>query len=107
MVNMVRRVLHLAGHHVTTATSAEAALDMLEHSDQQIDLVISDLGMGVGMTGWDLAEQVRERWPHIRFILATGWGAGLNLDEARQKGVHTVIAKPYRADDLRRIARAN
>jgi PAS domain S-box-containing protein len=106
MVNMVRRVLQLAGHEVQTATSADQALEILERAavGAEVDIVISDLSMGVGMTGWDLAEQVRQRWPGVRFILATGWGAGISVDEARGRGVDAVIAKPYRAEDLQRVA---
>jgi hypothetical protein len=37
------------------------------------------------------------------FVLATGWGAAIEPDEARRQGIHAVIPKPYRLDDLRRL----
>jgi diguanylate cyclase (GGDEF)-like protein len=95
---MVERLVRTAGHVVVIATSGEQALELLHTS--VFDIVISDVGMGAGMNGWELAEHVREKWPTLGFILATGWGAQIDLTEARSKGVHAVLAKPYRPEDL-------
>jgi CheY-like chemotaxis protein len=56
--------------------------------------------MGPGMNGWDLAAAVRGRWPRVRFVLATGWGAAIDAAEAASRGVDSVLAKPYRLPDL-------
>jgi len=34
----------------------------------------------------------------------TGWGAAIDPEEARKRGVDEVIAKPYRIADLRQVA---
>jgi len=94
----VQRILRPAGHLVRCAASGEQALEEL--ATAPVDVVVSDLGMGTGMTGWDLAARVRADWPAVRFILATGWGAGISQAEAEAKGVERVLAKPYRPDDL-------
>jgi CheY-like chemotaxis protein/anti-sigma regulatory factor (Ser/Thr protein kinase) len=101
---MVARVLRPLRHVVTTATSGEEAVDLL--AAESFDLVISDLGMGAGMTGWELAARVRERWPAVRFVLATGWGASIDPADAQARGVAAVLAKPYHPDDLQRIVTA-
>jgi two-component system NtrC family sensor kinase len=101
---MVARVLRPLRHIVTTATSGEQAVDLL--AAESFDLVISDLGMGAGMTGWELAARVRERWPAVRFVLATGWGASIDPADAQARGVAAVLAKPYHPDDLQRIVTA-
>jgi CheY-like chemotaxis protein len=102
---MVVRVLRPLRHTVNTAGSAEEALERLEA--EQFDIVVSDLGLGAGMSGWEFAMRVRDRWPDIRFILATGWGAEIDPDEASEKGVAVVLAKPYHPDELERaIGRA-
>jgi CheY-like chemotaxis protein len=62
--------------------------------------VVSDVGMGIGMNGWELAEEVKSRWPAVRFLLATGWGAALDPGEAWTRGVETVLSKPYQLSDL-------
>jgi DNA-binding NtrC family response regulator len=84
---------------VRTAGTAESAVDCLERDDY--DLVISDLSLGEGMNGWDLAAIVRGRWPGTRFALASGWGATIAAEEARARDVDAVLAKPYRLDELR------
>jgi PAS domain S-box-containing protein len=101
LARMVALVLKKHSHVVEIATSGEAALDRLEH--QEFELVISDLGLGNGLNGWQVAEHVARRWPNVRVALATGWGAGLDVAEARARGVHAVIAKPYTAETLRSV----
>jgi signal transduction histidine kinase/CheY-like chemotaxis protein len=104
LVNLLAQLLRADGHTVTTAASADQALHRL--ADAGFDLVISDLGLGAGMTGWDIAEQVRAAHPSTPVILATGWGAEIDPDEARGRGVDAVIAKPFRVAQLRRLIAA-
>jgi PAS domain S-box-containing protein len=101
IADLVAEVLGRRGHAVTVAHSVEAGLRRLEEGGY--DLVISDLGLGAGVTGWDLAAAVRDRWPGVRFALATGWGAGIDLEEAHRRGVDTVLAKPFRSAELVRL----
>ena len=104
LARMVGLMLKKHGHLVEAVTSGEQALERLEQ--QPFDLVISDLGLGAGLNGWQVADRVRARWPHVRVILATGWGAGIDPAEARSRGVEAVIAKPYAAERLRQAVAA-
>jgi len=88
----------LARHDVVAVTSGEDAVAALAAAP--FDVVISDLGMGAGMSGWALAERVARDWPATRFVLATGWGATIDPEDARRRGVEAVIAKPF---SVRRI----
>ncbi len=101
LARAMARVLRIEGHQVETTTSAEEALEYL--AGTPVDLVISDLGLGEGLNGWQLAEEVRRRYPRTRFALATGWGDRISPDEAAARGVEAVIAKPYRVDELHRL----
>jgi CheY-like chemotaxis protein len=103
IAEMVERALALVGHETHVTTSGEEALALLDTALAPIDVVVSDLGMGDGMSGWDLAAAVRQRWPQVRFVLATGWGAGIDPVEARARGVDAVMAKPYRVTELQRV----
>src|SRR5207302_8483989 len=95
--SMVRRILRPQGHSVVTATSGEEALECL--AGEPFDVMISDVGMGPGMNGWELVERARESWPAMQVVLATGWGAAIDASEARAKGVDAVITKQYRPPD--------
>jgi CheY-like chemotaxis protein len=91
-------LLRPRGHRVTTAISAKETLARL--AAEAFDIVLSDVGMGAGMNGWEFGERVRGQWPHIHFVLATGWGAAIDPAEARAKGIAAVLAKPYSAAEL-------
>lgn len=58
------------GHVVHEASSAEEALRMLQQ--KRFDVLITDIGLP-GITGISLATQVREKWPTIRIIIASGY----------------------------------
>jgi len=106
MTRAVVRMLKPSGHAVSVAASGEEALEKL--AEHAFDVVVSDMGMGPGINGWEFAEAVKGRWPDVRFLLATGWGAAIDPSEARAKGVEAVLAKPYRlADLLRALARTD
>jgi PAS domain S-box-containing protein len=102
LARMAGLVLGQQGHDVIVARCVEDALEHL--GDKRFELVISDLGLGPGKNGWDLAQAVRKRWSDTRFVLVTGWGAAIDPAEARARGVDQVIAKPYRIADLRKVA---
>jgi len=62
-------VLQKAGYDVVTANSGRTALDVLQ--SQSIDLVLSDLLMP-GMTGTELARQIKDRHPKLPVVLVSG-----------------------------------
>jgi signal transduction histidine kinase len=84
------------GHSAIEAGSAEIALQVLS-SQSGIDFVITDHAMP-GMTGTDLAEQIRRTWPGVPVVLASGFpeipGDELGLPR---------LSKPYRQEELARI----
>jgi PAS domain S-box-containing protein len=81
-------MLNALGHKVFTATSGEAALDMLRRH-KTVDLIILDHSMP-GMTGTELAEAIRMEWPGLAVIFATPLADAHVLQ----------ISKPLRQDDL-------
>jgi Response regulator containing CheY-like receiver, AAA-type ATPase, and DNA-binding domains len=76
------------GYDVVAARSAAEALQLL--AEQPVDVVVTDHAMP-HMTGAQLAMQVRERWPTLPVIMATGYAdlpSDVQLDRPR-------LAKPY------------
>jgi signal transduction histidine kinase/CheY-like chemotaxis protein len=81
-------MLEALGYQVIPARSGYEALQVLEATS--VDLVITDHAMPQ-MTGTQLAERIRERWPDLPMIMATGYAdlpAGPQLEIPR-------LAKPY------------
>jgi CheY-like chemotaxis protein len=62
---------------------ASPALERM--TNETFDVVLSDMGMGAGMNGWELAAAVQHRWPTVRFRLATGWEAAIDPVAARER----------------------
>jgi CheY-like chemotaxis protein len=89
-------LLEAHGHSVTSAASGAAALTTFDPGF--VDLVVTDLGMP-GMTGWEVAAEVKSRAPHLPVFLLTGWGERVAADD-RSRFVDRVIAKPVSADAL-------
>jgi CheY-like chemotaxis protein len=87
------------GHTVLEAHSGAEALVLLE-GGRQIDLLITDQLMPK-MTGTELIQIVRDRWPDLRFILATGYAeqpVGLSPVTNLPR-----LAKPFRQEELERM----
>jgi CheY-like chemotaxis protein len=101
LATLAAGMLQRDGHQTTTAFSGQEAVDRLR--SDAFDLVISDLSMGEGMNGWELAAATGQIAPGLPVILATGWGAAIDEEEARAKGVCAVLAKPFRIAELREV----
>lgn len=84
------------GHDVLTATSAEAALAILD--TQEVDVVLTDHGMPGGDGLW-LLEQVRDRYPRVRRILTSGQPPELDLHIGSGL-VQTFVPKPAPSEEL-------
>jgi len=101
LARMISLMLGKHGHQVAVRTSGEAALECIEQ--QEFDLLITDLGLGSGINGWQVVEHVKRRRPEMPVLLATGWAAGIDPAEAAARGASAIIAKPYAAEHLRGI----
>lgn len=87
------------GYVVLEAESGPAAIGLLR-AGEHVDLVLSDIVMAGGMSGYDVASWVREHAPHIRVVLTTGYAA----EEARhapwEAGNRPILRKPYKRAQL-------
>ena len=93
---LTTELLRSLGFTVTHVASADAALSALANSGQ-IDIVLSDVMMPGGVSGLELARNIRRRHPEIPVILTTGYVesvAGMN------NGEFDVLLKPFSAEAL-------
>jgi DNA-binding response OmpR family regulator len=84
-------MLALYRHRVTLATSGPDALRQFRAG--AFDIVMTDLGMP-GMSGLDLAREIRRRDARVGIVLATGWGTELGREEVAAAGVDICLCKP-------------
>jgi signal transduction histidine kinase/ActR/RegA family two-component response regulator len=81
-------------HKVVEASSGEEALRILRENGS-IDLVVTDHAMP-GITGLQLAEQIRREWPAMPLLLASGHA---ELPERSGLAIPR-LTKPFRQDEL-------
>ena len=97
----VRQALEInlgkAGFEVRLARAGEEALDLLREAPA--DVVLTDLMMP-GMTGLEVLETVRHKWPDTQVVLMTGHGTVERAVEAMRMGAHDFIIKPVSRAEL-------
>jgi signal transduction histidine kinase len=89
--------LEKGGFEVLTAHTADQALALLI-AETCVDVVFSDVVMPGSMSGVELAKEIRERLPHVKVVLATGYSE----QRVSLQGVQ-VLAKPYDIADALRV----
>lgn len=94
----IARILTGAGYRVLQAADGTEALTVAERYEERIDLLLTDYLMP-GVTGDELAREVRARRPQIRVLLMSGY-LGNRSDQAILRGSATLLPKPFTANSL-------
>lgn len=94
----------LEGEHcdVYLAESGSEALSVFK--EREFDGVFTDVGMP-GMSGWELAREIRQINKNIPIAVITGWGEAVGSHEQKAAGVDRVVAKPFTADRVAELVR--
>jgi two-component system response regulator HupR/HoxA len=96
--DLLRRVLHRE-YDVLEAGDADAALVQLQETE--VDVILCDQVMP-GLSGTELAREVRRRHPRVVALLLTGYEDAPEVGVARHEGVvHEVVGKPWAASQLK------
>ena len=85
------------GYRVLRATSAKEALDVIERGEP-INLVFTDVVMPHGMSGVDLAREVRHRCPDVKVLITSGYSNRTLGDNG--EGEFMSLVKPYSSAEL-------
>ncbi len=84
-------LVEAAGYIALAARDADEAIAILE-SRADIDLVFTDVQMPGTMDGIKLAHYIRERWPPVRIMVASGAAI---LEESSLPEGSLFFSKPY------------
>lgn len=104
MLFLAARLLTKQGYQVSTFASGEAALAWLRQHEGVVDLLVTDHNMP-GMSGVDLAREVKALLPGLRVAIMSGYVNDELRAQARQLGVHDVLAKQDSIDDMAEAVR--
>jgi CheY-like chemotaxis protein len=87
----IDRVLTSKGYAVITAENGEEALRKL--NEEKYDLIYTDIRMP-GISGLEVAEQVKARKPWTPVVIITGYGTDAAEARAKAAGVLSFVHKP-------------
>ncbi len=93
------------GYNVTEAKDGLSALNVLGQNGNGVDLVFSDVNMPPGMDGFELAQELHRRYPHIKTLLTSGLPAVFFNGDGIDGTGYTVLRKPYKRADLAEAVR--
>ncbi len=98
----IDRILSNKGYAVITAENGEEALRKL--NEEQYDLVYTDIRMP-GVSGLEVAEQIRARKPWTPVVIITGYGTDAAEARAKAAGVSSFMHKPLSPEMIEDSAR--
>ena len=106
MREIVLRQLAGLGYRTIEARNGEEGLHAVQ-SSTDLDVVLTDIVMGDGMDGFELARRVRALMPDLPVVLTSGFpgsddGSVADACPAIASGF---LTKPYRRDELARVIR--
>jgi len=90
-------VLTTGGHRVVVLTDGGEAIARFRA--EPFDLVFTDLAMP-RVSGWQVAQAVKEIAPAVPVVLVTGFGVELSAEERQIHGVDLVVVKPLKIQDV-------
>lgn len=88
-----RRALVSAGHRVSVAMDGEGAWKLVQ-SAGPFDVIVTDVVMPI-MTGFELADRVREAMPEQRFVFVSGYAEDALKERGLAPSDVDILQKPF------------
>ncbi|MCP4605821.1 MAG: response regulator [Proteobacteria bacterium] len=104
LLETIHQLIGNLGYTVTVKMSSEEALRAFKEKPSEFDLVITDQTMP-GLTGTQLAAEIRKTRLDIPIILCTGFSTNINKDNYREYEINELILKPVNESDIARTIR--
>jgi PAS domain S-box-containing protein len=100
LVNMGQKMLGQLGYDIVAIEHSDKALSIFREDPDSFQLIITDLTMP-GLTGIQLAAEIKKIKPELPIILCTGFSKELNRSDLKDLGISDLLLKPY---DMGKIA---
>jgi PAS domain S-box-containing protein len=100
----VKQVLEEHSYKVVEATTGVEALKMWDEHKGKIDLLLTDMVMPEGMSGRELARQLRSRAPELKIIFTSGYSPDAMAKDL-ELGEIPFLPKPYPQPQLTQLIR--
>jgi CheY-like chemotaxis protein len=103
IARMMTRMLKNIGYQVEVRTNPVEALALFKEKPDQFDIVITDMTMPQ-MTGYSLAEKLREIRHDIPIIICTGYSSLIDEDKSKKMNMFFIM-KPITIVDIGKMIR--
>ncbi len=97
ILDLLSAMCQTAGYSVRTTDTAQQGLELA--LSEPFDIILTDLAMP-GMSGLEMAREIRKRKPNLPIVLVTGWEVNLSPAQLEAAGITNVLYKPFRIEQL-------
>ena len=97
---LARQVLEWYGYRVLESATGAEALKLWPQHAQEIDLLLTDMVMPEGITGWELAEKLRAENPQLKVLCTSGYSVDLARRNFSAPEGLRFLQKPFKPETL-------
>ena len=101
---LARTLLEGLGYKVVACTDSQHALATFRDDPDSFDLIVTDQTMP-GLTGVDLAAEIRKIRDDVPIILCSGYSPDMTMSKMRRVGAYDYVMKPIDRSILARAVR--
>jgi DNA-binding NtrC family response regulator len=98
ILDSMQETLEQGGYSVQGASSGEEAIHLIWHLERPISGLVTDIRLGTGPSGWDVARTARERDPELPIVYMAGDSALEWASQGVPKSI--LLQKPIAAAQL-------
>lgn len=91
---LTTRLLESGGYKVFSTANAADAIAMAQQQNGTIDLLVTDVIMP-GMTGPELAAELKKNWPDIKVLYVSGYAANVMVQQGVLGPDAVLLVKPF------------
>lgn len=102
LIMLLSDFLSNSGYKVLTANNGLEGLEVFKKNKDQIDLIVSDIGMPK-MGGMETFIKIKEIKPDVKLIFSSGFLEIDKKEELKKHGALGFIQKPYQGDEIREM----
>jgi CheY-like chemotaxis protein len=96
---MIQRLLEELGYRVTATENGRAALALVNEGLKP-DLLLSDVVLPDGPSGFELAAEIRSRLPQVRLLFTSGYAQDLVARRPESVATAPLLHKPFHRSEL-------
>jgi signal transduction histidine kinase/ActR/RegA family two-component response regulator len=105
VAELIQQMLEAEGYRLLQAANALVALQVWNDHEGRIDLLLTDVKMPSGMSGVDIAENLRALKPDLKILYVTGYSPDTINPEAFVGPNAMVLPKPFSRTELVKAVR--